>query len=209
MPAARLWARAAAGPIGEEAGQREHEEQLPELGGLELERADLDPPFRAASRIGEREDQQHPDERDAEDRLLRAAVPVGVDQEHDEEAGEAEPGCDRLPDDVVVLVALDVEAGDARHRPEPVRHYGADGEEQDPVEPAEEADDVDVVASHRAGSLRVLNHWRPPPGRRAFSRNQCSKTFSAAGAATEPPWPPFSITAQTTIGVRFAPRELT
>ena len=27
----------------------------------------------------------------------------------------------------------------------------------------------------------------------------CSNTFSAAGAAAVPPWPPFSITAQTTI----------
>ena len=34
---------------------------------------------------------------------------------------------------------------------------------------------------------------------------KCSKTFSAAGAAAVPPWPPFSITAQTAIfGVSVA-----
>ena len=195
--------------VGEEAGQREHEEELPELGGLELERADLDPPLRAARRVGEREDEQHPGERDAEDRLLRAAVAVGVDQEHDEEAGEAEPGRDRLPDDVVVLVALDVEAGDPGHGPEPVGDDRADGEEEDPVEPAEEADDVDVLARRPGGSGRRTQSLATTPWTPACSRNQCSKTFSAAGAATVPPWPPFSITAQTTIGVRFAPRELT
>ena len=34
----------------------------------------------------------------------------------------------------------------------------------------------------------------------------CSNTFSAAGAAAVPPWPPFSITAQTTIdGAVYGP----
>ena len=31
----------------------------------------------------------------------------------------------------------------------------------------------------------------------AFVWKYCSKTFRAAGAAAVPPWPPFSITAQS------------
>ncbi len=39
-----------------------------------------------------------------------------------------------------------------------------------------------------------------------FSWKNCSNTFSAAGAATEPPWPPFSISAQTTsVGLSYGP----
>ena len=72
-----------ADPVGEEARQREHEQQLPELGRLELERPDLDPALRAARGVGEREDEQHPDERQAVDPLLRTAVAVGVDRERD------------------------------------------------------------------------------------------------------------------------------
>ena len=40
--------------VGEEAGEGEHEQQLPELGRLELEEADVDPALRAARRLGER-----------------------------------------------------------------------------------------------------------------------------------------------------------
>ena len=45
-------------PVGEEAGQEEHEEQLAELGRLELEEAEVDPPLRAA-RVTAREDEEH------------------------------------------------------------------------------------------------------------------------------------------------------
>ena len=150
--------------VGEEAREREHEQQLPELGRLELERPDLDPALRAARGVGEREDEQHPDERQSVDPFLRAAVVVGVDREGEQEAGEAEADRDRLTDDVVVLVALDVEARDPGHGPEPVRDDRPDGEQEDPVEPAQEAEDVEVLARGLTG--RVLNHSRPPPGRR-------------------------------------------
>ena len=123
---------------------------------------------------------------------------------------EAEAGGDRLAHDVVVLVADDVVPRDPRDGPEPVGDDRAHGEEQHPVEPAQEADEVDALAGDRRVRPRRRNQslgttpWTP-----AFSWNQYSNSFSAAGAATAPPWPPFSITAQTTIGGRFRPDGVT
>ena len=128
----------------------------------------------------------------------------GIDRERDEESHEAEAGGDRLAHDVVVLVADDVVARDPRDGPEAVGDDRADGEKQQPVQPAQEADEVDPLAGDARGRSRRRNQslgttpWTP-----AFSWNQYSKSFSAAGAATAPPWPPFSITAQTTIGARL------
>ena len=70
--------------VGEEAGEREDEEQLAELGRLELEEADVDPAPRAARLLREREHEQHQDDRRGVERPLQAAVAVGVDGERDE-----------------------------------------------------------------------------------------------------------------------------
>ncbi len=91
--------------VSEEARDCEHEEQLAELGGLELETAQLDPALRAARRVAEWEDEQHQEQSHRVDGLLCAAVSVGVDREDDEESHEAESGGNRLAHDVVVLVA--------------------------------------------------------------------------------------------------------
>ena len=160
-------------PVGEEAGEREHEEQLAELGRLELEGADLDPALRAARRLGEREDEQHQHERERVDRPSeRGGSDRGRSRARATKPANAEAGGDRLPDDVVALVALDVEARDPGDRPEPVGDERRDREQQEPVEPADEADDVDVLASARREPRGgVVNHstttaWTPgpPPG---------------------------------------------
>jgi hypothetical protein len=62
------------------------------------------------------------------------------------EPDEPEAGGDRLTRHVVVLVADDVVPRDSRNGPQPVGDDRADCEEQHPVEPAQEADDVDALA---------------------------------------------------------------
>ena len=72
--------------LREEAGEREHEEDLPELGRLELERADVDPALGAAHHLAEGEDEHHqPDRAAVENRQpARAAT---EDRDRDERAG--------------------------------------------------------------------------------------------------------------------------
>ena len=192
-----------AAALDEEAGDREHEERLAELGGLELERPDVDPPLRAAHGLREHEDEQHEPDGGAVQRPPVALVDGGRDEDRDHHAGEADAGGDRLPGHVVVGVAGDVEAGDPADRPQPVGHERARGEEQQPVEPAHDRPDVEEADGRRAkrrGPVTGLDDQS------TFTRGwmaavlwkYCSKTRRAAGAAAEEPWPPFSITAQTT-----------
>ena len=113
-------------------------------------------------------------------------------------------------------VALDVVVRDAVDRPEAVRDERHD-------------------AAERAASRAGAGTRRPRPQRRggarprarsvgefgvvdrhqslwiapidgAFWWKYCSNTFSAVGAAAVPPWPPFSISAQTTsVGLSYGP----
>jgi hypothetical protein len=115
---------------------------LPNSDGWNWKRAELDPPLRAARRVREREDEQHQDQRDRVDALLRAAV-AGPDRSRGRRGTRrSRAGGDRLAHHVVVLVADDVVPRDARDGPEPVGDDRADREEQHPVEPAQEADEV-------------------------------------------------------------------
>jgi len=91
---------------------------------------------------------------------------------------------------------------DAGHRPEAVPHERGRSEQEHDVEAADERGDVDRVAAERQTlATGVDDHqsvltrvWSPPATPKNFS-----KTRSAAGAAAVEPWPPFSITAHTTI----------
>ena len=88
--------------------------------------------------------------------------------------------------------------------------YAVDGDErahEQPVEPADDAASPTACTSRRGRRPRALgvDDFDAPSVAIAFGVvvavvwKYCSKTFSAAGAAAVPPWPPFSITAQTTI----------
>src|SRR5205823_4773511 len=72
-------------PVGEHAGEEEYEEQLPELRGLELEEAEIEPELRAArDRAGEQDDHHQPERPDV-DLLAVATVVLGVDKNGDDE----------------------------------------------------------------------------------------------------------------------------
>ena len=75
----------AARALGEEAGDREHEQELPELGRLEREEADVDPARRAARGAADDEHDRDQADRPDEDRPPVAAVDVGVDEQRDDE----------------------------------------------------------------------------------------------------------------------------
>ena len=143
--------------VGEEAGQREDEQELAELGGLELERAELDPALRAPGLVAEREDEQHQHDRRGEDRLLRTPEAVRVDCEDEEQPGKAEPDRDRLPHDVVQLVAPDIVARDAGDAPEAVGDQRGDGAEEHPVETAQEGEHGGLLARKGAAG-GVVEH---------------------------------------------------
>ena len=124
----------------------------------------------------------------------------------------------RLADEEVVRAAVDVVVRDPVDRPEPVADERGDGAREHPVEAAQERELVQARGAPRprAGALgrRILRSRSPSVARQsdrapsagAFSWKNCSNTFSAAGAATVPPWPPFSISAQTTsVGLSYGP----
>ncbi len=97
-------------------------------------------------------------------------------------------------------------AGDPVDRPQAVPDDADEREHEQPVEPAQDAAEphglglamraqsarlrVDGLDRHQSLACGVVGAVFP---------KYCSNTFSAAGAAAVPPWPPFSITAQTTI----------
>ena len=194
----------AASALDQEARDREHEEQLSELGRLELERAEVDPALRAAHRLGEHEDEEHDPDRAAVEEAPVTLIDRGRDQDRHDHRDAAERDRDRLARDEVVGVPGHVEPGDAADRPEPVADERHDGEQEQLVEPADDQADVEDAEGRRperCGAVSGVGDqstftraWVPG----AFWLKYFSKTRSAAGAAAEEPWPPFSITAQTT-----------
>src|SRR2546421_10338305 len=191
-------------PIGEEAREGENEEELAELGGLEAEEADVDPPLRPARERRGEEDEHHQRDRPGIDHAVVAAVDGRGDEERAGGAHDPDRGEDRLARHVVARAAGHVVPRDAGDRPEPVCDQAADRHDEYPVEAARERRRLGAGGPTGTGGgavAGVLDHqsectapccvaWRP---------KYCSNTFSAAGAAAVPPWPPFSITAQTTI----------
>ena len=141
------------GAVDEEAGDREHEEHLAELGRLELDDAEVDPALRAADRLRGDEDDEHQRER----RRRRRASSAGArgrsgSSARDHEPGDADAGGDRLAHDEVVLVPGNVEARDPGDDPEPVADERRGGEQQDPVEAAQERDERGSPRSTRSAT---------------------------------------------------------
>src|SRR5205823_6637662 len=162
--------------------------------------AEVDPALRAARDRAAEVDEHHHPERPGIDRAAEAAVDVGVHEQRDEEGREPRGGEDPLPDDVVARAPWHVEPRDPVDRPEPEPDAGRGTGEEEPVEPPKETE----LLRRRPPALprrrpcpraRVLQHqseWIGPTTG-AFVLKKCSNTFSAAGAAAVPPWPPFSI----------------
>jgi hypothetical protein len=119
-----------------------------------------------------------------------APVEARRDRDRDDEPDAAERRSDRLAGDVVAGIAGDVEAGDAGHRPQPVAHERARGEEQHEVEPADERGQVDRVATERDSLASGVDDHQSVLTRvwlSAFAPKNLSKTRSAAGAAAVDP----------------------
>src|SRR5439155_301172 len=137
------------------------------------------------------------------DRAPQAQIPLGIDEEDGDEEQRPGEGVERLPGQGRPARVV---RGDAVDRPEAVRDDADVSEQQEPVEPAQPLGDadrlclpagaeaaralVDCLERHQSEAWLVIvaDVWK-----------YCSNTFRAAGAAAVPPWPPFSITAQTTI----------
>ena len=191
--------------LGEEAGQGEHDEHLAELGRLEAERAEVEPAPRVPRHPAGQEHEQHHAAQRAVQHAPVPPVQIRVDEHEGDQTDAADRRVDALAEHVVVRVAGDVVPRDPGDRPEPVAERRGDRGEQHPVEPADRgADRRAVVAPVRdaAGALvEGLDHQSvfPVCAAGALRPNQCSNTRSAAGAAAVPPWPPFSMSAQTTI----------
>ena len=149
------------------------------------------------------EHEHHQRERSEVDRPAEAPVGVGVDEERDHEDQHADCGVQSLPR---AGRAADVVLRDPVDRPEPVADDAREREHQHPVEPAQHAAEAErlhlsaIAQPARPGVDRLDRHqseacWVVV----AVFLKYCSKTRRAAGAAAVPPWPPFSITAQTAI----------
>ena len=136
--------------VGEEPCQGQDEEQLPELGRLEAEEAEVEPALRMVRDAARHQHEQHHADRADVDRPLEAAVVVGVDQQDDEQAHGAGGGVDALAQDVVARVPRDVALRDPGDRPEPVAEQPGDRGQQHPVETAQERAELDRVAPDRA-----------------------------------------------------------
>ena len=193
--------------VGEEAGEEEHEQELPELGRLEAEEAEVEPTLRVARDGSGHQHEQHHAEGADVDHPLVAAVVLGIDEDDRDEGDRADRGVDALPHDVVAGVAGDVVLRDSADRPEPVADERGDRPEQDPVEPAQERGEIDGLAARPAEAFRTgvdcLDHPVAAPDPSGvvcvLDLKNCWKTLSAAGAAASAPKPPFSMIAQTTI----------
>ena len=178
--------------LHEEACDREDEQDLAELGGLELDESEVDPALGAANGLGDEEDEEHQRERRAVEEPPVSAHEVDRHDRGDREPDQADPRGDRLPDDEVVLVPRNVEARDARDHPEPVRDQRERRPEEDPVEAAHEGERMRLAPP--AGdldprTLRDLDHQSV--SRRTvdgdFTPKYRSKTRRAAGAAAVEP----------------------
>ena len=189
----------ALGPVGQEAGEKEDEQQLPELGRLEAEEAEIEPALRVARDRSRQEHEQHQTGRAAVDRALEAAVVIGVDQDGEHQADEPHGRVDALADDVVAGVCREVVARDPGDRPEPVADERSDRAQEDPVESPEESRDLETLGLDGPKPLGACVNGLDHPPTWPCSLKNCWKTFSAAGAAASAPKPPFSISAQTVI----------
>jgi len=153
----------------DEAGDREHEEHLPELRRLELDDTEVDPALRAAHGLRGGEHDDHQTERRPVQDSPVATSDVGRHEDGEQEAEAADDGGDRLPDDVVALVAGNVEARDSGDGPQAESDEARGGRDEHPVEAAEDRERLPCLlpaSQGRGGVLGDLDHARPVISRR-------------------------------------------
>ena len=156
-------------PVGQQPCEEEDEQQLPELRGLELEETEVQPALRPAGDCTGEQHDHHQPERSAVDRLSMPPVVLRVDEDRCNEHQRAEPRVDALPEDVVVRVAGHVVSGDPGDRPEAEGDQRTGRRKQDPVEPADDRGDLDLLVAAAPQPARPgvdgLNHSSPAPRR--------------------------------------------
>ena len=198
----------ASGTLREEPGHGENDEELAELGRLEGQRADAEPPLRAARLSPERDHEQEQEQGDRVELAPVAPEDVGVEERHAQHRDAADGRVDRLPDDVVVGAARHVVARDPRDEVQAVADERRDRSEEDPVEVPDERLGARLDAARarpRAARACVVDGHQSVSDVETTLISPMSflkylaKTSSAAGAADVPPWPPFSTSAHTTI----------
>src|SRR5207237_9743198 len=104
-----------------------------------------------------------------------SAVDVWIDHERDDECGYADGYVDELPLEVVVGIAVDVEARHPGDRPEPDRNKARGAGQEEPVDGAQHGAEREpfVAVPLEPPSLRsgVLEHQRMVPINRSGSRS--------------------------------------
>ncbi len=134
----------------QEAREREHEQDLAELGRLEAEEAEIEPALGTTNRAGKEHDRDQ-ERHAAEDHTPARPVEIRIDERRHEETEHSDHDVDRLPRQVVALVACDVVLRDPRDRPEPVPDERRNAADQDPVEAPDEGCDLRRLAPAGAG----------------------------------------------------------
>ena len=133
--------------LGDEAGDRKNKEELSELGRLEREEADVDPPRRATRGSADDEHNRDQSHRADEDRPPVAPVHVGIDEHADEQGERTNDGIDDLPLEVVMWIARDVVLRDAGDRPETDGDESGDAGHEQPVERTQQVAERQAVAA--------------------------------------------------------------
>ena len=126
--------------LDEHPGDREHEQELPELRRLEGEEAEADPAGRAVRGVPDEQDEGDHDAGADEDRAPVAPVEVGIDECGGDQHDAAHARIHDLAVEVVGRVAGDRELRDAGDAPQPNGDESRHAREQDPVEGADDGE---------------------------------------------------------------------
>ena len=128
--------------VGDEPREEEDEQDLAELGRLEVEGAERDPALGPAHALRERKDEQEEDDGQAVEDTAVTAEDVRVHGRHDAEHDRPDGDVDLLTEDVVVRIAGDVVPGNRPEHPEAVGDDRPDRREQEVVDVAQERADL-------------------------------------------------------------------
>ena len=144
--------------VDEEAGEEQREENLPELGGLEAEEAEVDPAARPARRGARNEHEDHHRERASVDHALEPPVDRRIDQRRHDHQHAAHSGVERL---AACEAPTRIVPGDPVDRAQAVADDHQDGREQDPVESAHQPEGAHRVEPAVAVGARGRSSRRP------------------------------------------------
>ncbi len=126
------------GAVGQESGDDEDDEDLRDLGRLELEEADVDPAVRPADRLlGDKHDSKQHERGDVE-RPPQAPVDLRVQGGGEREHDGAERHVHALADDEVVRIPGNVVPRDRLQHPEPVGDDSRNRRHEDEIEVAKD-----------------------------------------------------------------------